>query len=406
MIKLPANWALHPLSDLIERLESGVSVNAENIPTSYATPAVLKVSCVSGGVFYPDENKRIHADEIKRARITARKDSLIISYSNTPQLVGECGLVKDNYPNLFLSDKLWQTIFRDASAVDVRWLKCFLTMPNVRRTLGELSNGTSGSMKNITKDDFLALEVMLPPPVEQRIIADIIDQWDCAIEKLEQLIVARIRFKHGLMQQLLTGRKRFPEFEGQAWKSVHLGDIATESSLRNGSRLTEQYLYAVTKAQGMIPMRERVQGESVERCKIVAKNWFAYNPMRLNIGSIARWGGTEDVMVSPDYVVFHCDEAKLDPTFLDHFRRSHQWQQFVEASGDGSVRVRIWFSHLAELKLSLPTLTEQRRIADVLNACDREIDLLRKQLAALKKQKQGLMQKLLTGQIRVGEAGQ
>jgi type I restriction enzyme, S subunit len=63
--------------------------------------------------------------------------------------------------------------------------------------------------------------------------------------------------------------------------------------------------------------------------------------------------------------------------------------------------VRVSFSDLATLKLALPPLEEQRRIAAILNACDRELDLLRRRLTALKLQKQGLMQKLLTGQIRV-----
>jgi type I restriction enzyme S subunit len=80
---------------------------------------------------------------------------------------------------------------------------------------------------------------------------------------------------------------------------------------------------------------------------------------------------------------------------------SHQWTQFAEDAGTGSVRLRTRFSDLATLKIALPPIEEQRRIAEILNACDRELDLLRRQLAAFKRQKRGLMQKLLTGQIRV-----
>jgi type I restriction enzyme S subunit len=131
------------------------------------------------------------------------------------------------------------------------------------------------------------------------------------------------------------------------------------------------------------------------------KDWFAYDPMRLNTCSIAKWGGPGDALAPPDYIVFKCDESRLDPEFLNHFCLSHQWTQFVESAGTGSVRVRTHFSDLAALKLALPPLEEQRRIAVILNACDRELELLRQQLAALKLQKQGLMQKLLTRQIRV-----
>jgi type I restriction enzyme S subunit len=134
---------------------------------------------------------------------------------------------------------------------------------------------------------------------------------------------------------------------------------------------------------------------------VVRKGWFIYDPMRLGAGSIAKWSGAGSALASPDYIVFRCDESRLDPEFLNHFRLSHQWTQFVEGAGSGSVRVRISFSDLAALKLALPPLEEQRRIAAILNACDRELDLLRRRLAALKRQKRGLMQKLLTGQIRV-----
>jgi type I restriction enzyme S subunit len=163
---------------------------------------------------------------------------------------------------------------------------------------------------------------------------------------------------------------------------------------------------AVTKAEGIVPMKERTIGADIGRYLVVRKNWFAYNPMRLNIGSIARWSGDNDVLVSPDYVVFRCkiangDSPGIDPDYLDHLRRSGIWEKFVTAAGNGSVRVRIYFSDLGHLRFTLPCLAEQRRIAVLLNAADREINLLREQLDAIKRQKKGLMQMLLTGEVRV-----
>ncbi len=253
----------------------------------------------------------------------------------------------------------------------------------------------------LSSDLLQSFEIELPGLQEQRKIAGILLAWDRAIEQTEKLIAAKTLTMRGLTQQLLAGRKRFAQSRSSAWREVRLGDVTSESKLRNDGSLTAESLMAVTKLEGMIPMRERVRGESVERCKVVRKDWFAYNPMRLNIGSIARWRGEEDVLVSPDYVVFKCDESKLNPSILDHLRRAHQWTEFVESTGDGSVRVRIWYSHLAHFKFHLPPLEEQYRIAAVLNACDKEITLLKQQLDARKRQKRGLMQKLLTGQIRV-----
>jgi len=151
----------------------------------------------------------------------------------------------------------------------------------------------------------------------------------------------------------------------------------------------------------MVPMRENVQGKTINRCQLVERGWFAYNPMRINIGSIARWEGESAVMVSPDYVVFRSKETHLLSGYLNHLRRGTAWADFVSAAGNGSVRIRIWFDDLGYFKFPLPALDEQRAIAAVLDTADAELRLLRQQRTALDQQKRGLMQQLLTGRIRV-----
>jgi type I restriction enzyme S subunit len=262
-------------------------------------------------------------------------------------------------------------------------------------------HGQKGTQANINTTLVGQESILLPPMAEQQLIAEILVNWDACIDDLRLLIRAKSARKRGLMQQLLTGRTRFKAFARERWREVRLRDVATESNLRNNGRLDRTCLMAVTKAEGIIPMRERVQGKSLDRCKVVKTGWFAYNPMRLNIGSIAQWRGKHDVMVSGDYVVFRCNEDRLDPCWLEQFRRAHHWESFVRSSGNGSVRVRIWFSDVGRLKVNLPSVTEQQHIAAVLEVCDREIGLLQKQLEALKEQKRGLMQKLLTGEVRV-----
>lgn len=245
----------------------------------------------------------------------------------------------------------------------------------------------------------------LPPIDEQRILGVLFSDWNSAVSELTDLIDAKLSLKLGLFQKLLTGVVRFPGFVDE-WHSVRLSEVTEECNERNRSRLGLESVMAVTKADGIVPMRERTIGASIDRYLIVQKDCFAYNPMRINIGSIARWKGDRDILVSPDYVVFRCKERSkdspgLDPDFLDQFRQSRLWENFVMATGNGSVRIRIYYSELSQLKMKLPSLAEQKKIANLLNAIDREIELLRKQLELLKLQKKGFMQKLLTGQVRV-----
>ena len=153
----------------------------------------------------------------------------------------------------------------------------------------------------------------------------------------------------------------------------------------------------VSKVEGIVPMEERLVAADTARYKSVRKDWFAYNPMRLNIGSIARWQGDDDILVSPDYVVFKCKSSgphRLDPTYLDHFRRSEAWEDFVSEKGDGSVRVRIYYKDLARLQLALPSFPEQQKTADCLDSVDALIAAQGRKVEALRVHKKGLMQQL------------
>lgn len=191
--------------------------------------------------------------------------------------------------------------------------------------------------------------------------------------------------------------RRFPEFAGLPLISVPLGDVTVEGTDRNGSEQPQFEVMGVSKVDGVVPMEVRLIASDATRYKVARRDWFAYNPMRLNIGSIARWQGDADILVSPDYVVFKCKttgDLQLDPNYLDIFRQSDAWEGFVSEKGDGGVRVRIYYKDLARLQLSLPSIKEQQKIADCLASIDALIAAQRRKVEALKTHKKGLMQQL------------
>ena len=191
---------------------------------------------------------------------------------------------------------------------------------------------------------------------------------------------------------------RFPAFKDSALHEVQLGHVTEEGNVRNKGRLATDVIMGVSKENGMVPMQAHVIASDISRYKVVRKDWFAYNPMRLNIGSIARWHGDDDALVSPDYVVFHCPKRSMEPSLLpvyfDHFRRSTQWDAFTNEAGDGGVRVRIYYGDIAQVRLVLPDSDEQQKIADCLSSLDAVIAAEADRLAALKAHKKGLMQRL------------
>jgi type I restriction enzyme S subunit len=389
------------LADLVERIESGVSVRSFDEPATADEKGVLKVSAVSDGRFNPAENKRIRDDELARAATHPVAGCSLVSRANTQALVGEVGFVEESRTDVYLPDKLWQ-LYPKRGLVDPFWFSLLLNSPHVRESARMNATGTSASMKNISQEAYLRTHVLLPPLKEQQRVAFSLRASERASRSTEKVLKAKRAFKRALLHELLTGR-RFPEFTGTEVPRVPLGEVAIAGAVRNRGLLDEKHVMGVLKDFGMVPMRDHVRAQDLSRYQIVPPDGFAYNPMRLNIGSIARNLSGANCLVSPDYVVFTTDTSALLPQYLDQVRRSQIWSDFVRPAGSGSVRVRIYFRDLAELAIPLPSLPEQRRIADTLVAADREIALLEHLQDTYESQKRALMHRLLSGDLALPE---
>lgn len=209
--KVPDNWEINTIGSLVMELEAGVSVNAWDKPAGGNAPGVLKTSCVSSGSFFPEENKLVIAKDKNRISCPVKADTIIISRMNTPLLVGESGYVETDFPNLFLPDRLWQTIMRKEQNCSVKWLSQVLNWQPVRKLIRDIATGTSGSMKNISKGSFLSISIRIPPPEEQKEIAYKLHSLDSAINTETKNYSKLNSLKQGLMHDLLTGKVRVPE---------------------------------------------------------------------------------------------------------------------------------------------------------------------------------------------------
>ena len=266
----------------------------------------------------------------------------------------------------------------------------------------ELKKKATGiSVLGISKSNLLNLKIKLPPLDEQEKIAEILSTWDEAINLTINLIESKKQFKKALMQNLLTAKIRFPQFKGE-WKEIKLGNFLEEKSERNTKNI--DLVLSVTNKFGFVTQVEyfdkSVASDNTANYKIVRKGNFAYNPSRINVGSIALLESYEIGILSPMYVVFECLE-NLDNRFLKFWFQSHIFMGNLPKYLAGSVRESLNFNYMKIISIKLPNLKEQQKIAEVLTACDDEINLLNLKLENLKKQKQGLMQKLLSGKVRI-----
>ncbi len=162
---------------------------------------------------------------------------------------------------------------------------------------------------------------------------------------------------------------------------------------------------SVTNSEGFVAQNKyfgkKIASEDISNYKVVKKGQFGFSPPRINVGSIALLEGIESGVISPIYVVFETIEDKLLPEYMKQFIRSSWFNGHVRCLTQGSVRDSLSFDALEQIRIFAPSIDEQKRISDTLSAIDKEIDLLEKKRDLLKKQKKGLMQKLLTGKIRL-----
>ncbi len=245
----------------------------------------------------------------------------------------------------------------------------------------------AGGMMILTKGEFEKVPFIFPPLLEQEKIAGILGTWDEAIEKLSGLIEQKKLLKKGLMQRLLTGKTRLPGFT-QPWKEVKLGEIA---DLYQSQTISQEMLvdtgYPVYGANGFIGYFHKCNHDT----------WQIMITCRgSTCGTVNRTSGPS--WITGNAMVINCDTYEICKLFLYYKLLLENFSSVISGSGQPQI-VR---SPLLKWKVNIPSdISEQQAIADVLSTADDEINLLNKKLEALKEQKKGLMQQLLTGQIRV-----
>ena len=396
---IPKNWNKSFLGAIIKELSSGVSVNSDvTIDTGVY---VLKTSSVSEGKVNLRESKPIIPGDLKRVRCPVLQGTILISRMNTPILVGECGYVNEGSDIHYLPDRLWQAINRSEKICNFKWLSYLLNSDRYRTAIHALGTGTSNSMKNISKEDFLTLPIAFPPLLEQQKIADILTTQDKVIEWKEKHLTEKQRQKKYLMQQLLTGKKRLPGFSGE-WKADRLGKLFFERKETNCEGLE---MLAITGTQGIIPRKDLdlKDNSSEDKSKYlrVCVGDIGYNTMRMWQG-VSAYSNYEGI-VSPAYTILKPSSSINAKYFAYLFKMPETiflFYRFSQGLVDDTRNLK--YENFKKIKVFYPPdVKEQTAIAGVLSAADREIELLRQDIELEKQKKKALMQLLLTGIVRV-----
>ena len=182
--EVPAHWIVVKLKHIISELESGCSVNASDIPAQENEIGVLKTSCVYTRSFRVNENKTVIREDLTRVKCPIRKDAIIISRMNTPELVGASAIVDIEKDNIYLPDRLWQTVFDSSISINSKFLSFFMMIEGFRNQISLAAEGASSSMQNIAKGDYLAINTLLPPIAEQNSVVIELERRLCKFSDL------------------------------------------------------------------------------------------------------------------------------------------------------------------------------------------------------------------------------
>ena len=277
---------------------------------------------------------------------------------------------------------------------------------------------TGSTFPSIDKNTLSQINISIPSLAERNTISTILFKWDEGIEKLERLIAAKEKLKQALMQQLLTGKKRFPKFVKTAkttatkfgpipqdWDWIPISIVAQQVITKNSSDRNLPVL-SCTKYDGLVDsleyFRRKVFGNDLSVYKVVAKGEFAYATNHIEEGSIGYQNIYDEALVSPMYTVFKVNE-KVNPKFLFRVLKTELYRHIFEVSTSASVARRggLRWDDFSQIKIGLPSLKEQNAIASFFDSLDNEINLHHQMLLNCKTQKQGMMDILLTGKLRV-----
>lgn len=335
--------------------------------------------------------KELNNFKLEEGDILFARRSIAVEGSGKSSIVGTL-----SEPTTFESSIIRITF--DKKKVSPKFISYYLQSPIGKHEMKCITRVVT--ISGITGEDLKKYKVPVPVIKEQEGIVIKLETWDQSISLVEDLITAKQDHRKWLMQQLLTGKRRLPGFD-KAWEIVHLGDVFTNRVETNRPDLP---LVAITGSGGIVGRDElnRRDTSSEDKSKYlrICPGDIGYNTMRMwqGVCGLSQLEG----IVSPAYTIV-TPKDNIDGEFMALLFKSlpviHLFHRHSQGLVDDTLNLK--WHHFSEIKVTIPDKPEQQAIASVFRIADRELDLLRAQLDALREQKKGLMQQLLTGKRRV-----
>jgi type I restriction enzyme S subunit len=391
--KLPLGWQIKSIGSFSKVTAGATPLRAEQERyfTGGTIPWIKTTDLNNSELFDSEEKITEIAVKENSCSILPENTVLIAMYGGYKQ-IGRTGILRiPAATNQALS----------AVRVDTKEVLPYFLLHYLNANVSQWKRLAASSRKdpNITRQDVLDYEVTLPPLAQQEKIISIADTWDEAIAlQARQLQQLRLR-KDGLSESLISGAKRLTGFSDE-WPTVKLSAILSESRELLVSSNQHERITVKLNVKGV--EKRNSSREEDEQATVYYRRTagqFIYGKQNLHKGSVGIVPPELDGFgSSQDIPAFDVARDFSSDWLLHFFSREHYYKSLERlSSGTGSKRIQP--AMLLRQAYNIPKLTEQRAIADVLNTAEAEIHLHERKLEALREQKRGLLQQLLTGEI-------
>ena len=396
----PFGWTRGPLSKHLVEYQRPIKMEDD---TEYR---LVTVKRSRGGVI---ERERLKGRDIavKSQYLLQAGDFLI---SKRQIVHGACGLVPVELDGSIASGEY--SVLRGKPTVDLQFLSYLAHSIYFQQTCFHSSIGVHVEKMIFKLDRWLEWDFDMPPIAEQRKIAEILSTWDRAIALQEKLVANARAQKKSLMQQILSGKKRLPGFQGE-WARTTLGDVFDFKNGLNG----DKSLYG--SGTKFVNVMDVFRGSSLRHADIAGEMTVSASQLSefgLKRGDVLfnRTSETEDeIALSTVYLdskpaVFggfviraRPKDSSILPEYSAYGFQSQPIRRELIRLGQGAIRSNIGQVDLMTVPISIPSIAEQRSIAEVLSSMDKAIIAQEQLIGKARTEKKALMQQLLTGKRRV-----
>lgn len=393
----PGSWKTMQL-DEVAQVQTGMSKSANRSTENVITLPYLRVANVQDGRVDLTELKTIEVPRDKVERYSVRLGDILLTEGGDFDKLGR-GCVWQGQVERCVHQNHIFVVRPDKKRLLPEFLSLLCASRYGRTYFISCAKQTT-NLASINSSQLKEFPLLVPPLEEQKSICAAIQHWDHTIGLTERLLTEKRLRRKGLMQQLLTGKRRLPGFAGE-WRKVRLGDIL---HTRTESGRTDLPLVSIAADRGVIPRDEvdRKDSSSEDKSKYlrICPGDIGYNTMRMWQG-VSGLSSVEGI-VSPAYTIV-TPRMDIDGEFMAILFKFQPVVHLFYRHSQGMVSDtwNLKFRHFAKIKVTIPDEDEQKAIARIFHSIDRELELLQTKASALREQKKGLMQQLLTGKKRV-----